>query len=346
MISSETILLPSLALESGATLVNVPIHYRTSGNLERSPIVWVFHALTANDDPTDWWPGLFGPGGHFDGFAWICVNVLGSPYGSASPLTHGRQDFPLVTVRDTVRAQLTVAQHLGIRSIHTAIGGSFGGYQAMEFAWTFEGTIDHLVLIAAAVVEKPWNKAIHEAQRLALAADPTLWQPGGGLAGLAAARAMGMINYRTAEQYNRTQSDLDVLRNFNAPSYIRHQAQKMTARFDAACYFRLTEQLDTHNLGRGRGGLRAACSKISTPTTVIGIDSDLLIPLDAVAECASLIPGTQFEIISSPHGHDGFLTETEAIGAILERGWGRAANRDGLQSSGMDGIAAKRELRT
>lgn len=310
------LILPELTLEGGGRLTDVQVHYRVKGDVAREPVVWVFHALTANDDPTDWWAGLFGPDGFYGkGYAVVCVNVLGSPYGSTSPL-RGAQvglEFPLVTVRDTVRCQLAVARELGIRAIHTAIGGSFGGYQALEFALAFPGHIAHLVLVATGAEEKPWSKAIHQAQRLALKADPS-FMAGGGQAGLRAARAMGMVGYRTPEQYNSSQADAPgKLRDFRAASYINYQGQKLVDRFDAQCYYALTEQLDTHDVGRGRGGIPQALSALQVPTLVLGISSDLLLPVAVQAELARCLPRATFEVIESPYGHDGFLVEHEKI---------------------------------
>ena len=303
-------------LEAGGQFPALQLHYSISGDPERQPVVWVFHALTANDDPTQWWPGLFGPEGHYGtGYAVICANVIGSPYGSTCPTNYGGvpSKFPLITVRDTVRAQLALAAHLGIEHIHTLIGGSFGGYQALEFAYAFTGQVDHLILLATGAEEKPWNKAIHEAQRLAIEADQS-YATGDGALGLKAARGIGMLNYRTSEQFNASQADSDDdLNNFRAPSYIRYQGQKLVDRFDAASYYALTQQLDSHQLGRGRGGISAALSSISVKTLVLGIDSDVLIPVSVQKELVNHLPDSRYEELKSTFGHDGFLLEYKQI---------------------------------
>ena len=303
-------------LEAGGQFPALHLHYSISGDLERQPVVWVFHALTANDDPTQWWPGLFGPEGHYGtGYAVICANVIGSPYGSTCPTSYGGvpYKFPLVTVRDTMRAQLALAAHLGIEHIHTLIGGSFGGYQALEFAYTYTGQVDHLILLATGAEEKPWNKAIHEAQRLAIEADQS-YETGDGSLGLKAARGIGMLNYRTSEQFNVSQADsIDDLNNFKAPSYIRYQGQKLVDRFDAASYYALTQQLDSHQLGRGRGGISAALSSISVKTLVLGIDSDVLIPVSVQKELVNHLPDSRYEELKSTFGHDVFLLEYKQI---------------------------------
>ena len=308
--------IPTLSLERGGNLKDVVLHYRIKGDLNKEPVVWVFHALTANDDPTDWWPGLFGPDGLYsEGYAVVCANVLGSPYGSSNPGNHtlSGQKFPIVTVRDTVSAQLLLAQHLGLNHIHTLIGGSFGGYQALEFAIGFEGSVEHLILLATGAEEMPWNKAIHEAQRLAMEADPTLWT-GDGSRGLQAARGIGMLNYRTTIQFNLAQKDSEeALGNYRAPSYIRYQGEKLVRRFDAPSYYRLTQQLDTHHVGRGRGGIQNALSKLDAKALVLGFDSDVLIPVSVQSTLTDALPSADLKVLKSAFGHDGFLLEYEQI---------------------------------
>lgn len=309
----------ALDLELGGTLRDLTVRYHSRGVEEGLPVVWVFHALTANSRPDQWWSGLFAKDGYFKDFAVVCVNVLGSPYGSSSPLTHGGAVFPKLTVRDVAATQLAVARHLGITHIHTAIGGSFGGYQALEFARAFSGRIDHLVLLATAAEEKPWNKAIHEAQRMAIEADPTFGQPGGGARGLAAARAMGMINYRTPQQYNNTQRDQsnDVGHVPRAASYVRYQGQKLVERFDAQCYYALTLLLDTHQVSRGFNSAAQALAQLTMPALVLALSSDLLVPAQTVEELALALPNARYECVVSDFGHDGFLLEFEQIKQAL-----------------------------
>lgn len=314
----KTLHIKELKLESGAALSDVPVHYHQRGACDGTkPIVWTFHALTANSNPEEWWAGLFSGDGMYAHWDAICVNMLGSPYGSCSPLTHGGMSFPLTTIRDTVKAQLAVAAALNIQHINTLLGGSCGGYQALEFAHAFMGTIDHMVLLATGAREMPWNKAIHEAMRLTLKTDPTLEQ-GDGSKGLQAARAIGMLNYRTAAQFNDAQpDDSESLKDFMAPSYIRYHGQKLVDRFDAACYYKLTEQLDTHHIGRGRGGLQSALGKITVPTLVIGISSDVLIPVAVQEELAMHLPNATLKVVDSEYGHDGFLIEYPQINAAI-----------------------------
>ncbi|MCB0495942.1 MAG: homoserine O-acetyltransferase [Cyclobacteriaceae bacterium] len=306
-------------LESGEILDGLKIAYHTYGtpNREISNVVWAFHALTANSDVFAWWPGLFGPNDFFnckDNFI-VCVNVLGSPYGSSTPED---VNFPQFTVRDVVNAQLIIAEELNIKTIKVAIGGSFGGSQALEFAYAFKGKVENLILIATGALESAWSIAIHESQRLALQADQTFGQPGGGKEGLKAARAIGMLTYRTADAFIETQTDFDDRTdNFRVSSYIQHQANKLEKRFNALSYYYLTKCLDSHNIGRGRGGLIKALSSISARTLVIGIDSDQLLPTQLQKFLVNNLQNAIYHEVHSEYGHDGFLTETEKLTDVI-----------------------------
>lgn len=315
MTKQEYTLSEDFYLESGQKLVNPKLVYHTAGtiNSDGSNVVWVFHALTANSDVFDWWPGLFGEGHYYnpDDYFIICVNTLGSPYGSTSPTDF---KFPLYRVRDVVGLQLKLTEHLRIERIHTLIGGSFGGYQALEFAYSYRGKVDNLISIASSAVASPWNVAIHESQRLAIHADVTFGKPQGGQAGLKAARAIGMLTYRTAESFISSQSDEP--ENWNthrAAGYVDYQGHKLVGRFDALCYYYLTKCLDSHHIGRGRGGMAEALSQIAVNTLVISIDTDQLELPSTQREMAQRMPKVKHVTIHSDYGHDGFLIETESI---------------------------------
>ncbi|QTN38287.1 homoserine O-acetyltransferase [Cryomorphaceae bacterium] len=303
------------ALELGGKFSSLQLGYHTYGELNeaRDNVIWVFHALTANSDVLDWWSGLFGEGDLFSPKEYfiVCVNSIGSPYGSTAP---EGLDFPKFTVRDVARSQLLLAEHLGIAKIKVAIGGSYGGSQALEFALAYSGTIDHLILIACSARETAWGIAIHEAQRMALTTDSSFGQAGGGQDGLKAARAIGLLTYRTSEAFIETQSEEDDrVDNFKAASYLQYQGEKIEARFNALSYYYLHRCLDTHNLGRDRGGIQKALAQIDCPTLCIGIESDKLIPPHLQKQLAEGIPQGQYTEITSRFGHDGFLIETEKL---------------------------------
>jgi homoserine O-acetyltransferase len=321
------------ALESGEVLAGAHVAYCTWGQLNatRNNVVWVCHALTANADVLDWWPGLFGEGHFFDPTDWfiVCANVLGSCYGSTCPLEAdpatgvGRyQHFPLLTIRDLVAAHEALRQELGLVHVHTLIGGSLGGQQALEWAVSRPEIFGHLVVIAASARHSAWGIAFNEAQRLAIEADATYHEgrPGGGDAGLAAARAVALLSYRGYAAYANTQTEPDDnrLRDFRASSYQRYQGDKLVARFDAYSYVALTRAMDSHHVGRGRGGVAAALAGVRAHTLVLGITSDVLFPLSEQLEIAQGISGAVYGELDSGYGHDGFLLETTKITQALE----------------------------
>ena len=321
----------AVQLEQGGTLPDLTIGYHTFGtlNANKDNVVWVFHALTANSDPTDWWHGVVGfdapinPEEHFI----ICANVLGSFYGTTNPRSINPEtqkpyglDFPAFTVRDVVNVHHLLRQHLGIQQIQLCIGGSFGGHQALEFALSAPKTVDSLFLLATAARETAWSIAIHEAQRMAIETDAT-WKNNdeqAGAAGLKTARALGLISYRTIQSYIDTQTDKEArLDQHSAASYVRYQGKKLEQRFHAHCYWHLTKCLDTHHLGRDRGWVESALRKIEIPTTIVGIGSDMLIPPSEQQFLAEHIPNATYHEINSKFGHDGFLIETVKINALL-----------------------------
>lgn len=316
-------------LEAGGVLPRLDLVFHTSaGSPAGRRVVWICHALTANSDVEQWWPQMAGPGKFIDtdkDFV-VCVNILGSPYGSSGPASINPKtgkpyllDFPKITIRDIVRTFSFVRNHLGIGSIDLLIGSSIGGFQALEWAVAEPELIKSAVFMATAPRVSPWLSASAEAQRMALEADPSFRQAAdlsGGAAGLRCARAQALISYRSFEGYRLTQSepDADCLFAGRAASYERHQGDKLVARgFDAYSYLRLCDELDSHNLGRARGGVDAALSGIKAKSLVISITSDGLFPPEEGRQWAACIPGAQFKTIGSEFGHDGFLLETEQI---------------------------------
>lgn len=308
-------------LESGQAIQNLEIAYDTFGqlNAKRDNIIWVFHAISGHSNVLEWWSELFGESKLFDPSEYfiICANTIGSPFGSTKPKDF---EFPNFTVRDVSNIHAQLAKALGINKIHTAIGGSFGGYQALEFTYSFKGSIDHLILLACSAKESAWGIAIHESQRMAMKADSTLGKEKGGLEGMKAARAIAMLTYRTSEDLINKQTDSEnQLDNFKASSYINYHGEKFSKSFDSLCYFYLTKCIDSHNIGRGRGGQVKALSKISTPTLVIGFSSDTLVPVRFQKFISEHIPAAKFVEFESIFGHDGFLKETDKISTSIKQ---------------------------
>lgn len=320
-------------LESGSNIPELNIAYHTYGKFVSgtSKVVWICHALTANADAADWWKGLVGndflinPSEYFI----VCANIIGSCYGSTGPLSMNPltnapyfSDFPMVTIRDMVKAHMALRTHLGIDQIDLLMGGSMGGYQVLEWALMEPETIKKLFLIATSPSESAWGVAVHTAQRLAIEADCT-WKdhiPNAGAAGLKAARAIGMLTYRNYATFQERQTDPDPekIDGFKASSYINYQGDKLVNRFNAYSYWLLTKAMDSHHLARGRGGdLAKALSQIHQPALIIGIDSDILCPIAEQAFMAEHMPDAQLHIIDSTYGHDGFIIETQQITSLL-----------------------------
>lgn len=319
-------------LESGEVLPGLEIGFHTYGklNADASNVVWVCHALTANSDVMDWWKGLFGENDYFnteDHFI-VCANVLSSPYGTTNPLSINPAtgepyflSFPKVTVRDMVKAHQLLAKHLKIDSIEVLIGGSLGGQQAVEWAIIQPDLIKNLIIIATNARHSPWGVAFNESQRLALLADDT-FLPGsvdGGKKGLKAARSIALISYRTYKTYTISQQeeDDDVQDDFRASSYQNYQGDKLVNRFNAYSYWYLSKTMDSHNVGRSRGGVEKALSVIKARTLVIGIKSDVLFPVEEQQYLFRNIPKAAYAEFDSFYGHDGFLIETEVLTKII-----------------------------
>lgn len=315
-------------LECGQELYNINIAYNTYGKLneERSNVIWVCHALTGDQNVTEWWSDLFGTGKLFDpkDYFIVAVNALGSCYGTtgpSSPRSNQRPsllDFPLVSIRDQANIQELVRVHLGIDEISTLIGASFGGQIALEWAVEKPELIQKLVLIASNVKHSAFGIAFNESQRLALTLDPTFGSLRGGKSGLKAARSIAMLSYRSYKGYNNKLSSENDLRNdLPAITYQQYQGEKLTKRFDALSYYYLTKAMDSHDIGRGRKGALAALLMVKAEVLAIGVDSDLLFPTSEQKFIARNVNSGSYAEITSDYGHDGFLVETDQLKVIL-----------------------------
>lgn len=337
MIKKEYIHNEIFEFEAGGKLSGLKVAYHCSERPweagDERKVIWICHALTANSDPTDWWPELVGPGKLFDTEKYfvVCANMIGSPYGSSGPATEnpltGKPyyfDFPLITVRDIVKANILVRKHLGIEKIDLMVGGSIGGFQSVEWCIMEPEVIEKTILIACGVRVTPWLTAWEQSQKMALEADPTFRaceSLKGGEAGLRCARSIALISYRSYEGYNATQqeADEDCLFADRAGSYQRYQGKKLSDRFDAYSYYCLTNSVNSNNVGRGRGGVEAALATIKSDVTVIGIDSDRLFPVEEQILIHKAIPGSKYHEITSKFGHDGFLLENDQLTRIIEK---------------------------
>lgn len=324
-------------LESGVTLPGYHLAYTTHGKLNaaKDNVVWIFHALTANSNPLEWWPGLVGEGKFFDPAKYfiICVNKPGSPYGSISPLSINPEtgqpyyhQFPVFTIRDMIRTYQQLKDHLGIKKIFIGLGGSTGGMQLLEWSIEEPELFEHIVPIATNAALSPWAIAFNASQRLAIEADET-WleeKPDAGQRGLAAARSIALLSYRHYNGYDITQPrdkafvELSKEAVYAADNYQRYQGLKLVNRFNVISYYRLSQSMDSHDVGRNRNGVEKALKQVKTRTLVIGIVSDMLYPISEQEYLQKTIPGAQLLSIASDFGHDGFLLEYEKIETALK----------------------------
>ena len=320
--------------ESGFDFPSVDIAWNSWGTLNdaHDNVILICHALTGNSNAKDWFSGLFAEDGiiDLDKHFVLCINNPGSCYGSTGPTSifpfSGKPyqaNFPKLTIRDIVRFQALLLNHLGIKNIELVIGGSMGGMIALEFA-LMDQRISSLVLLAMGKSHSPWAIGISHAQRLAIYADKN-WENGFYESdfppnrGLSAARALAMITYRSARNYDlkfgRTiNSDKQ---EFEVESYLEYQGQKLTDRFDANSYICLTQAMDSHDVSRDRHSFKETLAQVKQPSLVIGVDSDLLYPTFEQKELAELIPNSFYKEITSLHGHDAFLIEFEQINKLL-----------------------------
>jgi homoserine O-acetyltransferase/O-succinyltransferase len=340
-----------LTTESGAVIDDVCIAVQRWGKLspERDNVVVVLHALTGDSHITGpaapghptpgWWDGVAGPGAPIDTDRWCAVatNVLGGCRGSTGPSSRARDGkpwgsrFPLITVRDQVEADIAALAALGITQVAAVVGGSMGGARALEWMVGHPDRVRAGLLLAVGARATADQIGTQTTQIAAIKADPN-WQDGDyhdtgrtPYAGLAVARRFAHLTYRGEVELdtrfaNDGQGDEDPARGgrYAVQSYLEHQGEKILARFDAGSYVILTETLNSHDVGRGRRGVRNALRGCRVPVVVGGITSDRLYPLRLQEELAELLPGcTGLRVVESICGHDGFLVESEAVGHLI-----------------------------
>jgi homoserine O-acetyltransferase len=347
------------SFESGESLPYVRLAYETWGELSPTGdnAVLVLHALTGDahavgpsgpGQPTaGWWSGIIGPGKAIDTDRWFVVvpNMLGGCQGTTGPASIAPDGaewgprFPFTTIRDQVNAQAAFADVLGIDRWAAVVGGSMGGMQALEWAVSFPERVERLAVLAAPPFSTADQIALNSVQIEAVRTDP-LYRGGiyydagdgdGPHQGLALARRMALLNYRSPSELNarfeRTwQSGISPLGGggrFAVESYLDFHGNKFTRRFDANSYITLVQAMNSHDVGRDRGGVAAALSRVTARTLVLGIDSDRLFPVEGQEVIASHLPdtidGRVPVVIRSDFGHDGFLIEDDAVSEHLRR---------------------------
>ena len=343
----------SLITESGAVIDDVCIAVQRWGELSptRDNVVVVLHALTGDSHITGsagpghptagWWDGVAGPGAPIDTNRWCAVatNVLGGCRGSTGPSSLARDGkpwgsrFPLISVRDQVAADVAALAALGINRVAAVVGGSMGGARAVEWIVGQADRVRAGLLLAVGARATADQIGTQTTQIAAIKADPD-WQGGDYHdtgrrpdAGLTIARRFAHLTYRGELELdtrfaNDNQGDEDPATGgrYAVQSYLEHQGDKLLARFDAGSYVILTEALNSHDVGRGRGGVGKALRGCRVPVVVGGITSDRLYPLRLQEELAESLPGcTELHVVDSACGHDGFLVESEAVGELIRK---------------------------
>ncbi|MBI2721020.1 MAG: homoserine O-acetyltransferase [Bacteroidetes bacterium] len=319
-------------LEAGGTLPSLKIAYHTFGTLNKNKdnVIWVCHALTANSNVFEWWPGLFGNNDYFnpnDHFI-VCANNLGSCYGTTGPLSENKLTgqkwfsyFPAISIRDMVNVHELLRKYLGIEKINTIIGGSQGAQQVLEWNILKPNLFENTIILATNARHSPWGIAFNESQRLAIKADRTYYSntENGGEKGLAAARSIALLSYRNYATYKETQTEKhdEKLSDFNSASYQRYQGEKLVKRFNAYSYVTLSQAMDSHNVGRAKVSVEKALNTIASNTLIVGISNDLLFPPHEQEFISRHIKKSKFKVIDSVYGHDGFLIETKKISKLI-----------------------------
>jgi homoserine O-acetyltransferase len=340
-----------IALEGGGRLPDVTVAYETWGQLSdgRDNAVLVLHALTGDSHAAGpagpghltagWWGPLIGPGAPIDTdrFFVVCPNVLGGCQGTSGPAwpspdgTPYGSRFPLITVRDQVMVEVALADHLGVETWSAVVGGSMGGMRVLEWCVGYPERVRRAVVLAVGAAATADQIALCSLQIRAIRGDPAFC--GGDYydhgerptAGLALARGIGQVSYRTGDELEsrfgrRPQAQQDTVSGgrFAIESYLEHHGNKLARRFDPNSYIVLSQAMNKHDVGRGRGGLAAALAGVTAQVTVGGIASDRLYRLAQQQELARLLPGGRpLVVIESESGHDGFLLETEQVGAMV-----------------------------
>ncbi len=331
-----------VTLERGGVLPGVRVAYETWGSLapDGGNAVLVEHALTGDSHlagpagpghPTPgWWEGLVGPGAPLDTdrLFVVCANVLGGCQGTTGPSSTAPDGapwgsrFPAVTVADQVAVEAALGDALGVGRWAAVLGGSMGGMRALEWAVAHPGRVAGLFFLASGAAVTADQLGTQTTQQAAIRADPA-WAggdhlPGAGPAtGLGVARRIAHLTYRSAlELEERFGTAVQDDGRFAVASYLDHHADKLAGRFDPGSYVVLTESMNTWDVGRGRGGVEAALARVTARAVVAGVDSDRLYPLELQQRVADGL-GVPLRVIGSPYGHDGFLIEIDAVGALV-----------------------------
>jgi homoserine O-acetyltransferase len=326
-----------LLLENGETLPDITIAYQSWGtlNAQKSNAILVNHAMTGWSDVPGWWPQMVGPGLPFDTDKYfvLCPNVIGGCQGSTGPASiapdgkrYGSR-FPIVTIRDMVNAEIAFSDALGIDKYLLAVGPSLGGMRSLEWAVQLPERVSAICTIGSSAVATGDQIGTFSVQIQAIKSDPYFnggdyyEQERGPVEGMGIARRIAHLTYRTESEMDvrfGRQLQGDETGRYAVQSYLDHQANKLAKRFDANTYIALTDAMNSHDIGRERGGVVKALASVKVPVVVVSIDTDRLFVPRLQVEISELVPTAEPPIvISSEFGHDGFLVESEAMGAAI-----------------------------
>lgn len=351
------------AVESGSVLRDVTNAYETWGTLnsDASNAVLVLHAWTGDShaagragrghETPGWWDDVIGPGKHLDTDEWfvVCPNVLGGCQGSTGPASPHPDDgvpygsrFPVITIRDMVRAQFRLMGELGIERWASVLGGSMGGMQVLEWAITYPSRVGSIVPIASCMQASAQQIAWGVIGRRAIRLDPR-WSGGdyygavdgvGPGEGLAIARQVAQVTFRSdnafTQRFGRNLTDraqfgdsFGLWQEFEVERYLQYHGDKLVRRFDANSYLIIGKAMDLHDIGRGRGSVEQAMARIGVPNLTVGIDSDILYPPYQQQHLSSLLAAngvhSEYVEVESVHGHDAFLIQFDQIGEPIRR---------------------------
>ncbi len=351
-----------LAIDVGVVMEGVTTAYETWGSLnsDASNAILLCHAWTGDSHvagrageghPTPgWWEGAVGPGLAIDTnqFFVVCANVLGGCQGSTGPASPHPSDgkpygsrFPVITIRDMVRTQARLADHLGVRKWRAVVGGSMGGMQVLEWAVTFPERVGAIMPIATCAQASAQQIAWGSIGRRGITNDPK-WRGGdyydaapgdGPHEGLSTARMVAQVTFRSdnvfTDRFGRDMvggegsSTLALEQKFEVERYLEYHGEKLCRRFDANSYIAIGKAMDLHDVGRSRGGLVAAMKRVNMPSLTMGIWSDFLYPVYQQLQIRDLVAAngarSEYVEVDSPHGHDAFLIELDQVGPAVKR---------------------------
>jgi homoserine O-acetyltransferase len=348
-----------LALDNGTVMSGIVAAYETWGqlNADASNAILLCHAWTGDSHASGraedghlapgWWESAVGPGLAIDTNQWfvVCANVLGGCQGSTGPASAHPEDgqpygsrFPVITIRDMVRVQARLADHLGVAVWHSVIGGSMGGMQVLEWAVTFPERVRSVVPIATCVQASAQQIAWGSIGRRAIINDPK-WRGGdyyeaapgdGPHEGLSTARMVAQVTFRSdnvfTDRFGRemtggTSTSKSLDGKFEVERYLEYHGDKLVSRFDANSYMTIGKAMDLHDIARGRNTLDSAVARISSPILTMGIWSDFLYPVYQQLQIRDMVAANgvraEYVEVDSPHGHDAFLIELDQVGPAI-----------------------------